>query len=97
MVVELRNGRTCTLLVGSIVLDADGPSDIPADGDDEAPPRSGAEFTSDPLLAQALVLALQAVVRHARTHFAFSQASMALHADMCPAPSHPAQSRGGAK
>ena len=81
--IELRNGRACHLLVGSVTRDTDGPSPKGTDG---ASAGSDAEFTSDPITAQAFAAALGAIVKHARTHFAFSQASMALHVDMCPAP-----------
>lgn len=86
--IEMRGGYYCQLLVGVVQVERGPPSGSPGSDDedqsDDDEPRI-VDFTSDPSAAQDLVERLQTLIRHCRTHFAFSNASMALHVDLCPA------------
>jgi hypothetical protein len=89
VVIELRNGECCHVLIGTARYERD--SEGAGGGSDQPSASVGklVDFTSDPETASQFAKGLKSVVKHCRGHFAFSSASMALHADMCPDPRVP--------
>lgn len=86
--VELRGGYFCQLLVGQVETAPRRSSTSirggAEDDDTEDEVDTIEDFTSDPSAAQQLADRLSTLVRHVKQHFALSQASLALHADLCP-------------
>lgn len=83
--IELRGGYYCQLLVGLVELAprrSSAGSNTSDNTDDEVDTIE--DFTSDPNAAQQLVERLSTLIKHAKQHFALSQANLALHADLCP-------------
>lgn len=94
--LELEGGFYCQVAVGVVqTVRGNGPCSLGDESDEEdGPPRGQqsddddeeriVDFTLDPAAALELADRLTSLLRHCRTHFAFSAAKMALHADMCP-------------
>jgi hypothetical protein len=82
--VEMRGGYFCQLLVGQVeIVPRRAPSGGDEDSDDDEEEQID-DFTSDTAAAQQLADRLSTLIKHCKQHFALSQASLALHADLCP-------------